>query len=274
MNPRASSGFDNERKHVRMKPYSQYAHASISMSKDDMFQSTLNWLFEKNPVDLVVECGTYVGLGSTTSLAQAIINSKKPAPLFITMEADEIIYNEASLNLRRFPFIIPVWGLSVASEAAKDFLRNDEALLHPERYPDVFTDHMVDPVGNYINEIEGQLSKTLQVSTDYKLDVKRLLEGRRFQENVLGLIFDNINFTLPVFLLDSAGGIGYFEFQTVQRLMNGRPHFLILDDIHHVKHFRSYRDIADPKNGYIIINESMPNGWVIACYPGLDTPLT
>lgn len=251
-----------------MKPYSAYAHASISMSNDAAFLATLNWLFSQNPIDLVVECGTYVGLGSTSSMAQAIINSQKPAPLFITIEADEIIYNEASLNLRRFPFIIPVWGLSVGSEEAKEFIRNDEALLHPERYPDVFTDHLLDPVGNYINEIEGQLSKTLRVSADYKLEIKRLLEGRRFQENVLGTVFNNIQFSLPVFLLDSAGGIGYFEFLTVKRLMQGKPHFLILDDIHHVKHFRSYRDIADPSNGYTIINESMPNGWVIALYLG------
>jgi hypothetical protein len=249
-----------------MKRYADYARASISMSQDSMFKATLEWLFAENDIDLVVECGTYLGVGSTASMAQAIINSGKPHPEFITIEADELIYNEAVENLKKFPFVTPVWGLSVDCVAAREFILQDDAIRHHEQYPEVFIDYIDNPVETYIEEIEGQLSKTLQKGASYDVESKRILEGRRFRDNVLGSLVDKLENATPLFLLDSAGGIGYFEFQTVGRMMNGRPHFVILDDIHHLKHFRSYRDISDENGGYTIINESLENGWAIAKY--------
>ncbi|MFM8437860.1 MAG: hypothetical protein ACKOAX_05245 [Candidatus Kapaibacterium sp.] len=247
-----------------MKLYADYARASISMSKDSMFKATLDWLFSENDIDLVVECGTYLGIGSTTSMAEAILSSGKPHPHFITIEADELIYNEAVENLKRYPFISPVWGLSVDCVAARDFILQDDAIRHHEKYPDVFIDYVNNPVETYIEEIEGQLSKTLQKNVSYDVESKRLHDGRRFRDNVLGSISERLANATPLFLLDSAGGIGYFEFQTVRRMMNGRKHFIILDDIHHLKHFRSYRDVSDEDGGYRIVNESLENGWAVA----------
>ena len=247
-----------------MKLYADYAHASISMSKDSMFKATLDWLFAENDIDVVIECGTYLGIGSTASMAQAIINSGKPHPLFYTIEADEQIHKEAVENLKRFPFVTPLWGLSVDCAAARDFILNDDAIRNHEQYPDVFIDYIDNPIDIYIEEIEGQLSKTLEKNEALLLEVTSGSNGREFRDNILYSLADKLENATPLFLLDSAGGIGYFEFQSVQQIMNGRPHFIILDHIHHLKHFRSYRDISDESNGYTIINESVENGWAVA----------
>jgi hypothetical protein len=67
----------------------------------------------------------------------------------------------------------------------------------------------------------------------------------------------------PLVLLDSAGGVGFLEFKTVLQILEGSSFFIILDDIHHLKHFRSYAHIkSDPS--FMILGENLQHGWVVA----------
>jgi|SRR6218665_545313 len=279
-----------------MKKYSDYAHSSVSMSKDNLFKATLEQLFIDNNINHVIESGTYLGLGSTTLLANAIIKSNKAYPNFITIEADKEIYDRAAVNLEKYKFITPKWGLSVAAAEAKKFIQTDEAILNHEKYPEIFIDYIDNPIQRYTEEMDGQLSKTIygaplkitlsrvrkvlkinnwknfgvRLKEYYFPKLKSLLtktSKASFEENIFERTIDeNIRNTNPLFLLDSAGGIGYFEFQTVNRLMGGNPFFIILDDIHHLKHFRSYRDICKENSGFTIIEKSLENGWAVARY--------
>lgn len=252
-----------------MKKYSDYAHSSISMSKDSLFKETLNKLFTEYKIDTIVECGTYLGLGSTSLLAEAILKNATHYPDFITIEVDKKIYNEAVKNLKKYPFITPKWGLSVNAAEAKKFIQTDDAILHHENYPDVFIDYTDNPAEKYIEEIDGNLSKNFNKKESVFEKLTRLLTLKSkvlFEENILETISQSLNGKTPLFLLDSAGGIGYFEFLTVARLMKNKPHFIILDDIHHLKHFRSFRDLSNDTDNYTIINKSLENGWVVAKY--------
>ena len=107
-----------------MKKYSQYELATISMSVDDTLIHALENLFIENNITQIIETGTFLGLGSTTMLAKAIIKSKKQLPQFITIEVDAQSYKHAVRNLSSYPFITPKWGLSVASNEAKKFIEN------------------------------------------------------------------------------------------------------------------------------------------------------
>jgi hypothetical protein len=69
----------------------------------------------------------------------------------------------------------------------------------------------------------------------------------------------------PLIHLDSAGGIGYLEFKIVKEIMRGHVFWLLLDDIHHLKHFRSFSDIQSDPSFQIIAHDSI-NGWVLAKY--------
>lgn len=281
-----------------MKKYSDYVHSSISMSKDSLFIATLEKLFADNEITNVIESGTYLGLGSTTLLAEAIIKSKKPYPNFITIEVDKWIYSRAVRNLEKYKFITPKWGLSVSAEEAEKFIQTDEAILNHEAYPEIFIDHTDNPIQAYVEEIKGHLSPSLlkrikrrlispkeiftkeflgRIIPILKEDVFGRIISRfqekvtrrfnaTFEENILAHIIKDISHTYPLFLLDSAAGIGYFEFQTVNKLMGGKPYFLILDDIHHLKHFRSYRDISKETGSYTILQKSLEHGWLVAKY--------
>lgn len=60
-----------------MRNYSEYEFASVSMSTDEAFKDALYKLFTENDFTHIVESGTFLGKGSTTSVAKAIIKSGK-----------------------------------------------------------------------------------------------------------------------------------------------------------------------------------------------------
>jgi hypothetical protein len=64
-------------------------------------------------------------------------------------------------------------------------------------------------------------------------------------------------------VLDSAGGVGHMEFQITDELMKNKNYYILLDDTHHLKHFRGY-DIIKNRGDFSIINTSEKNGWVLA----------
>ena len=41
-------------------------------------------------------------------------------------------------------------------------------------------------------------------------------------------------------VLDSAGGVGHMEFQITDELINNKNYYILLNDTHHLKHFRGY----------------------------------
>jgi len=236
------------------------------MSADELFLAALDTLFLTNEIGAIVESGTYVGSGSSTMLAKSIIKSGKTIPAFITIEVDKSFYKKAVRNLAKYKFITPIWGLSISTAEAKAFIENDEAILHHEKYPDIFIDTLDEPASFYLNEVNGQLSRVGERSFFRK--IKNLISPSNktsFEENVFERIIPPIKNVVPLFLLDSAGGLGYLEFQKVKTMMDGNTHFLILDDIHHLKHFRSYRDVSEDSN-YQIIAKNLENGWLIAKY--------
>jgi hypothetical protein len=248
-----------------MKKYSDSHLASISMFADDTFITALEDLFSQNEITKIVETGTFLGLGSTTFLAKAILKSKKKLPEFITIEVDSKSYKKAVKNLAQYPFITPKWGLSVSSKEAKEFILNDDAILNHQKYPDLFIDDVSNPTKFYLNEIEGKLSQSSQKPTFVDKLKKRIWtsEKNQFEDNIFQSVIPEIQNDTPLFLLDSAGGLGYLEFQKVNLLMNGHSHFLILDDTHHLKHFRSCEHIYNNKN-YTLIAENRERGWLIA----------
>ena len=63
--------------------------------------------------------------------------------------------------------------------------------------------------------------------------------------------------------MDSAGGIGFLEFTILLRVMRNRPYSLLLDDINHIKHFRSYEHIRKDRR-FTILGLDESRGWLFA----------
>jgi len=206
--------------------YKDYPHASIQMVADEQFQLAIPHH------DYIVESGTYTGLGSTQMLAKT-----NPVSL-VTIEADFNCFRQAIDNLSSFHFVTPYWGLSVDRQQAAEFIVNNQDYY----LPNVFVDDN-DPVNFYLNEVSVPC----------------------FKENLLEHFLLQFLDKNPLILLDSAGGIGFLEYSKVRQIMGTKPHTLILDDTHHVKHYRSRLDAL---NHYTVIyDDSIHGRTIFAMYP-------
>lgn len=245
-----------------MKDYALYARSSISMSNDELFLTTIDKILTSYPIKTIIESGTFKGTGSTTTLAKAIIKNNVSLDNFYTIEVDYNFYNAAKKWLKRYKFVHPIWGLSVDESEAMSFIENDEAINNHNKYPDIYIDTLINPKDFYLNEIKGQLSKTNKLSSLRKL-FNFKSKNDAFQMDVFASLLPKVKDQMSLILLDSAGGIGFLEFNTILKYLHNSEFIIILDDIHHLKHFRSLQHIKS-SNNFRLIAENFIDGWVIA----------
>jgi hypothetical protein len=194
---------------IKPRRISRY-HSNITNSA---FIELINKIIKNNNIEEIVETGTYNGLGSTKVFAETNV------PL-ITIETNTNNYNDAKNNLAQYKNVKFINARSLKKNDMMEFIKNDTFLFNKQYLNDcqILTDHE-DPIGFYGRElnINGEI-----------------------EENVL---FDLINNNKKqIIFLDSAGGVGYLEFLEVMKLEKNylvNKH-IVLDDIFHVKHFRSY----------------------------------
>jgi hypothetical protein len=183
-----------------------------------------------------------------------------------TIEIDYTNYTLAKKNLSQFNFVNCHYGCSLDLNDAITYVKQDEAILNHEKYPEVFIDNAKDPINFYVNELEGRLNDTS--NNVLKQFFKKIFHPSRNSQikpkyNLLhGLIKEFYNHELLI-VLDSAGGVGHMEFQITDELMKNKNYYILLDDTHHLKHFRGY-DIIKNRGDFSIINASEKNGWVLA----------
>jgi hypothetical protein len=157
-------------------------------------------------LDGAVETGTYDGLGSTRVLAETGL------PV-TTVECDPGRHAAAVRNLAAHPNVRCLHAYSLPALALRAFVRAEAAAGPPAG---VFADS-ADPAPSYLAE----------------------LGDHRLPEDVLPGLIDND--LAQMILLDSAGGVGLLEFLAVVGLPPERLRrkVLVLDDVAHVKHYRS-----------------------------------
>lgn len=206
----------------------------------------------------VIETGTFDGRGSTTFVAESF-DPCSPPERFVTMEVNRTSWLKARTNLARFPWITCLWGRSVPYRRALAFVRHDPALRFHERYPDIFVDDPGDPIGFYTREVQGKLGGARREQPF------RWLVDRAFRYGGDGLLqrwLARLRRRKPLVILDSAGGIGYLEFMTLIETMGENPFLLLMDDINHVKHFRSLAYIRS-HDGFVPLGVDENRGWAL-----------
>ena len=247
-----------------MKLYSAAPRANISMVTDTQLRSLLLELCKCLPLTHILETGTHVGLGSTSFIAEIFTTQSLAPKKFVTIEASYSNWRKAKHNLQGFPFVEPLWGLSTSRQEALNFMKNDAAILNHYNYPDIFIDEVEDPITFYSAEIYGHLGRRM---TNPIEELRQFVDRRRFYagEDLLAHWLRVFRSYTPLVVLDSAGGVGYLEFNTVQKIMLTQPYVLLLDDIHHLKHFRSYRDVH-ASDKFEVLGENHEAGWLLARY--------
>ena len=244
-----------------MKLYSEYPDASMSMAASAELRSLLKDTLKKQQITHVLESGTYLGLGSTTFVSESF-PANSPPNIFVTIETNWMSWHQARKNLLRFPFVEPLWGRTVSVDKALRFLESDEVLCRHDKYPDIFIDDTQDPLRFYRNEVLGRLGGTPRRPRA----LAHWLFDRTFSragDDLLEKYLRKFQTDNPLVILDSAGGMGFLEFSIVREVMRNYPYLLLLDDIHHIKHFRSYQHIRkDPQFSIIGLDETQ--GWLLA----------
>lgn len=190
----------------------------------------LHRLWERDPQPVhVVETGTYNGQGTTKTLVDAY--EGRQLLTFVTMEADRSHWEAATDFLERYAPWADVecwWGLSVDYDAALRVLESDPILRQWRTlYPDIAIDDDVDPFNVYKRELEGTLFSD---------------SGGVMPTQLLQNALAPVKYQRPLVCLDSAGGIGEYEYREFRRIMGTEPFLLVLDDVRHIKHFRSLAD--------------------------------
>ena len=235
------------------------------MNKDVDLVNSLNDLAKKNIIKYIIETGTHRGLGSTTMLGNAFKSSSNLVSLN-TIEIDYTNFSVAKKNLSHFSFINCCYGCSLDLNEAIAYVKKDEAILYHEKYPEIFIDNANDPINFYVNELEGKLNESSD-SIIKKFLKKLLLPSKNSkinpQYNLLPKLIKEFYKDEMLIVLDSAGGVGHMEFQITDELMKNKAYYLLLDDTHHLKHFRGY-EIIKNRGDFSILNASDKNGWVLA----------
>lgn len=206
---------------------------------------------------VVIETGTYLGTGSTRMIAEAF--APDAPEKFYTIEISRRFYEVARRNLAHLEFVEVVWGLSVSREQAESFIRSDSLLWEAGRYG-IEVERPEDPVGFYLREISRDKNGAGAWEDECYPEP---VEGA--PDNLLARLLPQYRNRQPLIALDSAGGIGWLEFQEVLRLQEGLPFVLFLDDVNHVKHYRSLRYVESCPE-FHIIDCDVSHGWALAAY--------
>lgn len=247
-----------------MKLYSSKSNASTQMIADDQLREELSRILSANHDISVFESGTYLGQGSTRMMADLFLQQKQIPKTFITVETHPDYYSKATRNLAGYKFITPVFGLSVDFFEAVKFLVTDEIFLNLSNYPNVYIDHAEQPQQAYLREIMIGFYRREIVRKKTWFRRWRRQGLPPFQNNVLQTFAQAQTEGISLIVLDSAAGIGFFEFQKAMEFFDRKPYYLLLDDIDHLKHFRSRRYIETHQDQFELLAFNENSGWLLA----------
>lgn len=192
--------------------------------KSQLFIDTVNNLIKKHSLTEVIETGTFNGLGSTKVFAETGLN-------VISLESCKKHYDAACENLKDYSNVKILNASSLPLADMRTFIEEDTVYKSEL----VFT--------KKINVDGGSNARSFYLQEIYGFDGVEPPEDNKLWD----LINNN---TRQLVFLDSAGGVGYLEFQQFMKLDPDKikTKILLLDDIFHVKHYRS---IVDLKNNYL-----------------------
>ena len=113
---------------------------------------------------------------------------------------------------------------------------------------DIFVDFLPDPRSGYLSEIRNGIGGG---------------DARESPEGLLRPLLEKHRRDRPLISLDSAGGIGWMEFQIVLETMGDAPYALFLDDINHLKHYRSMLHVESSPD-FCVYSRDFQEGWLVA----------
>jgi hypothetical protein len=223
----------------------------ISVSTKSEFARALEKIIAERRPQKLIETGTHVGLGTTTIIASALKENGLENAQFHSIEVNPLFYLRACRNLREnglARFVTLNNGVSVPRGLllTAEEIRAEVALA--KTIPDVFLDHAdTQRVDLYLKETHHDA----------------------VEDDLLGACLARFVYEPHFLLLDSAGHMGWVEYQYVLQHIKG-PCIIAFDDVRHIKHYQSLAQLRRDLRFRIIAEGSEKFGYCIAEF----TPIT
>ena len=190
----------------------------------NLFSQIMENLIKENKIEEVIETGTFNGLGSTMIFAKIGIKTQ-------TIESCLSSFFAAKDNLKNYSNVILHHGSSLKIQEMLDFIDQDDFYSSSEiKIQNISIDGgSVDAKSFYKDEVTG---------FGYSAPPK---------EDILFNLINNSKKQLV--FLDSAGGVGFLEFKKFMSIDEcfRKNKILVLDDVAHIKHYRSVNFLKENK---------------------------
>lgn len=218
----------------RLKIAAHYNQDPVRIGTESDFADSIQKLFSDIRPTRIIETGTYLGTGTTTIIAKAIKSLSIKAK-FYTIEVHPQNYVQAKEHLENNNYsVIALNGLSIPRSLLPTIAEIRKATVEDVEYDNIFVDH--EP----------------EVRTQRYYDETNF---RNVPDNLLGKCLNVFDFRPDFVLLDSGGHIGNIEFNYLISHLRGSC-YIALDDIYHIKHHKSFRQIQnDPRFGLITVSD-------------------
>lgn len=201
------------------------SYSSMSVNSATQFDAELRRVFERIRPGSIIETGTYLGRGTSTIIWRALNDLGIKAD-FTTIEVNPEHHRQATEYFAASGMKInALLGLSVP-----------RALLpSPKEIFDKFVQHR-EHEGIYYDHDEADRARLYFGETNFDVP-----------EDLLAVAMRKYNYRPDFVLLDSAGHMGFAEFEYFMSMVKGPCH-LMLDDIYHCKHYKTLQQVkADPR---------------------------
>jgi radical SAM superfamily enzyme YgiQ (UPF0313 family)/glycosyltransferase involved in cell wall biosynthesis/ADP-heptose:LPS heptosyltransferase/predicted O-methyltransferase YrrM len=218
-------------------------YSSMSVDSGTLFEKELRQLFKSIRPATIIETGTYMGQGTSSIIWRALHDFAIDAD-FTTIEVNPVHHDIAQRHFQQHDMRIHAeLGLTLPRKLLPCTEEIAEKFVHQKEYDNIYYDH---------NEtVRARLYFT---ETDYNVS-----------DSMLYKVMERYNFKPSFVLLDSAGHLGFAEFQYFLSLVKGDCH-LMLDDIYHCKHYKTLKAIKADARFQILVESPEKFGFCIAKY--------
>jgi len=232
---------------IQLTPSESVTHPTpqVSIETDGSFATAIRDIIrERKPVHLL-ETGTHRGTGSTAVICGAIGNNSR----LHTVESNRTFFGCAVANTHKWNYRVECrWGLSIPRSLLPTY---KEVLENIRSCP---ADIAID--GAHLPSDELRAQEYVEETT---------VRGSAPENLIKQIVKTEHDGKIDFVLLDSAGHIGYIEFQHLLNFLE-HPCIIALDDTKHLKHYKSIVAIRRWDKFKILAEGQDRCGWAITEY--------
>ena len=233
------------KKNLKVTQSDEVHPEAMSVGEETEFYRALEQLIQLVRPLTIIETGTYLGRGSTAAICRGLAALPEIRCAFYTIEVNARNYGQALANLAErghLSRVKPLHGLSLPRTLLPSREAIRKATVDDPAHGDIFVD--------FPEDIRADVYFQETNHTDCP-------------DDLLGMCLAACGGRPDILLLDSAGHLGFVEFQYVLSKLKG-PCFFALDDTLHVKHYESLQFVKRDGRFQILKESSERFGFCIA----------